>query len=223
MKKILNCLCKLKHEHEKMFRVMKLMTLFLLIGVVQITASVTAQSGKLDVQVANVQLSDLLWELQEESGIVFVYQTDDLEGIGNISINKKSVTIEQLLNELLANTNLDYTVDKEVVVISKKPPQAEVKPFIVIQQPQERTISGRVMDSNGAVIPGVSVLEEGTTNGVITDMDGEFSIQVPAYAKMLAFSFIGMKNKQVEIGQSTILTIILEEDILGLDEVVVTA
>jgi TonB-linked SusC/RagA family outer membrane protein len=90
---------------------------------------------------------------------------------------------------------------------------------------QQRSISGTVTSSvkgEGALI-GVSVSVKGTALGIMTDINGKYSLPVPADAKTLVFSYIGMKKQEVEIGNRQVIDVVLKSDVLGLDEVVVTA
>ena len=83
-------------------------------------------------------------------------------------------------------------------------------------------LRGTVYDENGATLPGVSVFVEGTTLGVSTDADGRYTLTVPdAKGKTLVFSCIGLRTEHVEIGNSTVIDIVLEEDTNFLDETVV--
>lgn len=89
---------------------------------------------------------------------------------------------------------------------------------------QTKTLTGTVTsDEDNQAIPGVSVSVKGTTLGTITNLDGEFELVVPQDAKTLVFSFIGMKNIESEIGNQTNFIIKMESDVIGIDEVVVTA
>ena len=90
---------------------------------------------------------------------------------------------------------------------------------IIIEETQG-TISGRVVDAKGQPLPGVAIAVKGTTKGTTTDFDGHFQLDVPDDAKMLIFSFVGMKKKEVKIDGRTSLEVVLEEDTIGLDEVV---
>ncbi|MCT4590441.1 MAG: TonB-dependent receptor [Carboxylicivirga sp.] len=198
---------------------MKLLAMFLFIGAIQMSAIVTAQNDKLDVKVKNIQLSELLWQLQEKSGLVFVYQTDDLEGVGNITVNKRDVSIQELLNEILSTTDLDFTVNNDVVIINKKEPR--VVP--VIQNPQAHviTIKGVVRDELGEPLPGVTVVIKGSTQGVITGMDGDYNFPNVPKDAILQFSFIGMASQDVSVsGQSTI-DVVLKSVVSELKDVVV--
>jgi hypothetical protein len=88
---------------------------------------------------------------------------------------------------------------------------------------QAKTIKGTVLDVSGYGLPGVNVVVKGTTTGTMTDVEGGFSFDVETGAKTLVFSSIGYKTKEIEIGEKTNFKVTLEEDAVGLDEVVVTA
>ena len=94
--------------------------------------------------------------------------------------------------------------------------------FAVMATAQNKQISGKVTDANGDPIPGASVLIKGTTTGVATNLDGTYVINASA-ADVLEFSFFGMKNQFIEIGERKVINVTLQDDLLLLDEVVVTA
>ena len=86
---------------------------------------------------------------------------------------------------------------------------------------QERTVTGAVKDASGTGLPGVNVVVKGTSNGVITDLDGKFSIKVPGDEAVIAVSFIGYKTEEVTVGQQNTFAVTLNEDVKQVDEVVV--
>lgn len=88
---------------------------------------------------------------------------------------------------------------------------------------QKREIKGKVTDKDGAGIPGASVLIKGTTTGTITDSEGNFSLILPADAKALVFSFVGMKRTEVPIGNKSFINVMMKEESVGLGEVVAIA
>jgi TonB-linked SusC/RagA family outer membrane protein len=89
---------------------------------------------------------------------------------------------------------------------------------------QQKTITGTVTSSeDGMSLPGVSVSVKGTTVGTITNINGQYSFDVSADAKMLVFSFVGMKTTEVAIGATAVIDVVMEAEIIGVDEVVVTA
>ncbi|HEY9123669.1 MAG TPA: carboxypeptidase-like regulatory domain-containing protein, partial [Bacteroidales bacterium] len=86
---------------------------------------------------------------------------------------------------------------------------------------QERTVTGTVKDASGTGLPGVNVIVKGSSNGVITDLDGKFSIKVPGDNAVLQVSFIGYKTEEVSVGQQNSFAVTLNEDVKQMDEVVV--
>lgn len=95
---------------------------------------------------------------------------------------------------------------------------------ITVTNAQTRAISGKVTSSDdGSPIPGVSVSVKGTTLGTVTNIDGIYELQVPSSAASLVVSFVGMKTQNVALGASTTYNVVLEPDVVGIDEVVVTA
>lgn len=95
--------------------------------------------------------------------------------------------------------------------------------MLCVQAMAQRTISGKVTDANNLTLPGVNILVKGTNVGTVTDIDGQYSLKVPENAKTLLFSYIGYRTFEKELGSENTIEVTLEEDALGLDEVVVTA
>ena len=87
-------------------------------------------------------------------------------------------------------------------------------------QAQER-ISGVVKDVGGLPLPGVSVIQKGTTRGASTDFDGNYSLELTSGEKTLVFSYLGFKTVEIPVNGKTIIDVNLEEDVESLDEVVV--
>ncbi len=86
---------------------------------------------------------------------------------------------------------------------------------------QNRIISGKVTGKDEVSIPGVTVVVKGTTNGTITDMNGNYSLQTGPGARILVFSYIGMKTREVVISTSNVINVVMEEEAISMDEVVV--
>src|SRR5690554_7863029 len=85
----------------------------------------------------------------------------------------------------------------------------------------QKRVGGLVLEEQGYPIPGVTVLEKGTTNGVITDMDGKFSLEVAGESSVLVLSFVGMQTQEVAVGAQTNINVIMASTFSDLDEVVV--
>ena len=87
----------------------------------------------------------------------------------------------------------------------------------------QQIVKGTVADTKGGALPGVSIIVTGTTQGTTTDISGKYTIEVPQGSKSLTFTFIGMKRQEVSIGSRSSIDVVMEEEITGLEEVVVTA
>ena len=85
----------------------------------------------------------------------------------------------------------------------------------------QKVVTGRVTDEDQKPLAGVAVQVKGTTVGTLTDADGKFTISVPADAKTLSFSFLGMKASDIDIGDKTSLDVVMSVDVGLLDEVIV--
>lgn len=92
---------------------------------------------------------------------------------------------------------------------------------IFAQQPQLRNITGTVKESKGLPLPGVTVIVKSSTVGTVTDANGNFTLSVPSNAQTLVFSFVGMKSQEIAIAGSSVFNVVLEEESIGVDEVVV--
>ena len=89
-----------------------------------------------------------------------------------------------------------------------------------LPQAGQKKVNGKVADQTGAAIPGVSVVVKGTTVGTTSDMDGKYNLVLPANAKVLVFTFVGMKSQEVTIGNQTTFNVTMAEETIGLEEVV---
>lgn len=201
---------------KKVFWVMRLSFYLVLLSFLQLSANVSAQQA-VDLSFRNATLHEVLWELQKQSGCVFVYNTADVESIKLGEVTVKHKTVREVLDRCLKDTDLVYEIHKEVIVIRK------MEAGVVPQRFGE--IKGMVKDKGGIPLPGVSVRVKGTHTGVATDAAGRFVIGYPEEAKevVLVFSFVGMKTKEVKVpADKKEISVILEEEQAELDEVIVT-
>ena len=205
----------------KVLRIMKLTLMLLIVGVLQLSANVYSQNGRINVQVTEVELTEFLWELQQNSEVVFVFKTSDLEGYEKISLTKEDASITEILDEVLVHTDLEYKLDNDVIVITKKQEENTAPE----QQEQQKAIriSGKVVDAeNGELLPGVNVSVKGSYLGTITGPDGKFKMVLPTHAKTLVFSFIGYESQEVQIEGKKQVEVFLQHDVMELSDVVVT-
>jgi len=203
-----------RESQKKLGKIMKLIILFFFGFMMTVSANSYAQKTKLDINLANTTILGLFKYIEQNSEFVFLYRTEDFNTSKRVDIDIKEASINQIMDQALKGESVTYHVYERQIVIRKAGEPANV------QQPQKKEIAGTVKDNKGATVPGASVIVKGTTIGVITDMDGNFKLQVPAGSKILVFSFIGMKTKEVDITGKSSVTVLMEEETVGIEEVV---
>lgn len=199
---------------KKLYRIMRL-TLILILGIVCSTmANSYSQTAKFSVNLKNSTVLDVIKHVEDHSEFVFLYRNEDLNLKRTIDVDFQNASIQNLLDEVLKGSNVTYTVYDRQIVIRK-----QINPDVTVQK-KERRITGITTGSDGVAIPGVSVFVKGTSLGTITDADGKFNLTVPGSAKTLVFSFVGMKMIEKNIGSQAVFNVLMEEETVGLDEVV---
>lgn len=197
---------------QKLMLIMRLTILLILGCMLTVSANSYAQKTKLDINMTNTTVRDLFGYIEENTEFVFLYRNEDFNLSKKVEISLKDASIQQILDEALKGENVTYDVYERQIVIRKS------GEFLLSQQ--RKDLSGTVRDQNGMPIPGVSAVVKGTTIGIMTDMNGEFKLTVPGDAKTLVFSFVGMKTQEVAIGASSVLNVVMEEETVGIEEVV---
>jgi TonB-linked SusC/RagA family outer membrane protein len=203
-------------SQKKLCKITKLTTLLLVCFVMTVSANSYSQKTKLNVNLNNTTIKDLFGYIEQNSEFVFLYRSEDFNTTKKVSIEAKDATIKEILDQALKDEKVDYDVYERQVVIRKA---GEVT--VAEQQPQKKAITGTVRDSKGQPLPGATISIKGTTNGVTSDAEGKFKFNVPADAKILVFSFIGMKAQEVPIANTTVFNVVMKEESLLTDEVMV--
>ncbi len=175
-----------------------------------------ADEPLLNLSLKNVAIKDALWEIEKQSKMVFVYNADDLGKAGKISVEIKGKTVREALDICLKDSGFEYTIEQNTVVIKRKVVEKAANV-------QKITVKGKVVDKSETGLPGVTIVLKGTSVGVVTDMNGHYSITIPLVGNpVLVFSFIGMKKQEVAVNDRQEINVILEEDQTEMEEVVVT-
>jgi len=207
-----------KGSWTKKMRIMKLTFMMLLGSFVAMSATTYSQNTKLNVSTKSTSLIDVFRQIEDQSEFYFYFNKDEVKSKEAVSVELKDALVTDILDQVLANTGLEYRIiDRYVVVKEKGTIDAEN------MMPQERKISGKVIDQNGGSMPGVSVFVKGTTIGVITDNDGKFQLNIPTETKTLVFSFVGMVTQEVSCAGKSSINVTLVESTVAIDDVVVTA
>ncbi|MGV8096728.1 MAG: TonB-dependent receptor [Mangrovibacterium sp.] len=204
---------------KKIWRMMKLTGLLMLISFIAISAGTYSQNTHFSFKIENGTLHDLFLYMEKNSNLRFAYNKSDLDDTQRVSCKFENESVEQILNKVLDTDKLSISVKNEYVIITNKG-NVTGKPFNnTINQPV-RTISGKVTDSNGSPLPGVTVVIKGTTQGTITDVNGNYSFSnVPGDAT-LVFSFVGMETQEIPVSGKTAINVTMQEGTIGIEEVV---
>ena len=172
-----------------------------------------AQEQKVTVELKNATLKQVFKSIEGQTTYRFSYRNTLVDDKNDITISKRQVGVSVVLNEALKGRNLTYTiVSSKSIVISDKAEQASSS--------KTKRVSGTVKSASGESIIGANVKVTGTTIGCITDIDGNFTLEVPENAK-LTVSYIGFQAQEVAIGGKSSVNIVLKEDTEMLEEVVV--
>lgn len=205
---------------------MKLTTLLLFVSLLQIQANTYSQKTKISLHLNNVSVEEVLNEIESLTEFKFFVDTKQIDLNRIISVDAKSQKISVILKKMFKRTNVAFEIfDKQIIL--KPIPIDPIKALPVLKKtiliPQGSEISGTVKDASGMPLPGVTIiLLEDTSVGASTDFDGNYSIKA-SIGQNLQFSFVGMKTVIIEVGNSSTIDLVLEEDSSELNEVVVTA
>ena len=195
---------------------MRNLLLVILISASSVWASDSySQNTQLKLSATEGTIESIFNQISKQSRLEFFYNTNILNAKEKVSLSIKQGTLDEILKEILGE-RYSYTIkDRYILITKNKTESAEQNEVVVVK--------GVVRDMKGNVLPGVSVVLKGTTIGVSTDANGEFSLKIPAQENInLVFSFIGMKNKEITWNGQALLKVDMEEDVAEMEEVVVT-
>ncbi|MEI6276982.1 MAG: SusC/RagA family TonB-linked outer membrane protein [Prolixibacteraceae bacterium] len=195
---------------------MKLTLFFLLAALVHVSASVYSQQTKLSVSMKDAKVKEVLKQIEDQTDFSFLYKNDNIDLNRIVSVDQKEKSVENLLDLIFLGTTVTFeVVNRQIVLVDNAKEN-----FLPSSEQQQKKISGKISDSAGSPLPGVSVVVKGTTNGVITDVDGNFTIGNIGENSVLQFSFVGMKPQEISVAGKTVLKITLLDETVGIEEVV---
>lgn len=180
------------------------------------------KSANISIQKKIDELDQVLNEIEEQTGYRFFYEDHTIsEENFKIKLDIVDGSIFNILSEVANQTGLAFRQVNNTIAIRKEVNTEESEDDAVTVQPHMRTITGKVLDSEGIALPGVTVLVKGTGIGTVSDTNGEFTLSIPADAGIIQFSFVGMKMQEMLVEGRTTFTVVMEEETVGMDEVVV--
>jgi len=200
---------------KKIFLIMRITVFILFASLLQVSASVYSQQTKLNLKTEKVSVIEILKLIEEQSDFHFLYRSDYLSEVPDVSVDLKDSKLEDVLNKIILPYGFKYEIEDNTVIIKKVAPSLAPNPA-----DQKKGITGTVKDSKGQPLSGVSVVVKGTTTGTVTDNDGKFTLTVAVDAKTLAFSFVGMTSQEIAFGNKASINVSMHEESVGLEEIV---
>lgn len=168
----------------------------------------------ISLKISDVTVKEAMEQLKNASGYSFVFSSNDINTKQRVSVSAEDATIEEVVKQILkGQTGIDYEIQGKKIILKKKSSSST-------SQQKSGKVTGRVLDAKGEPIIGATIMEKGTSNGTITDFDGNFILEVSDGAP-IEISYIGYKSQYIDsvVGKDFLIT--LKEDAEILDEVVV--
>lgn len=206
---------------------MRLTVFLTIVCLFQIQANTYSQNKKISLDMPDATVEEVIQKIESLSDFKFLLNRRDVDLDREVSIKVEKQKIATVLSELFRGTKVGYEVLKKQIVLKKMSDKVESSAGSAgltnhsDNESAQFQVSGTVTDTDGTPLPGTNVLEKGTTNGVQTDFDGNFSIGVVDENVTLVFSYIGFASKEVQVNGQDTVNVQLEESAQGLDEVVV--
>lgn len=174
---------------------------------------VWAQEKAVTLDVRQVSLESALKQIEQQTGLTFFYDQAVVDAAPAVTLRVSNVSPQAALDEIARQTGLSFNRDNNTITVGKISENEKNKNL--------KTISGKVIDENGEPLIGVNVLLKGTSNGVITDVDGKYTLRDVPVDGVIVFSYIGYQSQELKADSKHLSRIVLGEDTQVLDELVV--
>ncbi len=198
--------------YRKLILTMRITFLLLTINLLTIHAVSFTQTSKVSIDLKRATVKDILSTIEEQTDYKFLYSDDFIEN-QYVSVSVDNSTVKDVLEMILQKSGNSFReIENNLIVVA---------PFEKNGNMQDVVVKGVIVDVGGNPLPGVNIIERGTTNGTVTNLDGEYSISISSPDASLSFSFVGYLTEEVVVGGQTQINITLVEDIQSLEEVVV--
>jgi TonB-dependent starch-binding outer membrane protein SusC len=203
-----------EYRLKKIVRMIKMTCLLMFLSLVSVAIPTSGQTGKINVKVENKTIFEIFRDIERSTDYGFFFKSDQMDQKKTYSIEFQNKSIEEVLIELLGNAYTWHIINNNIAIIKndKSNPANALQPQI--------SVSGKVTDSTGEPLPGVTVMVKRSTNGTITNNAGNYLLTSLPENATLVFSFVGMRTVEVLVGTQTLINISMQEESFGIDEVV---
>lgn len=181
-----------------------------MMGAAPLSAGTYAQKVQITVNVKSGTFYDVVSQIEKQTDFMFFYKSEDVDNNQKVNIQVKDRLVTDVLTDLLKDTDLTYRIADKHITIMKKSAAPQ----------QKRKVTGTVIDSEGIPVIGANVVVKGTTLGTVTDIEGNFNLEISDNA-VISVSYIGYVEQDITVGNRANVKVRLAEDSQKLDEVVV--
>ncbi|MBI9057212.1 MAG: SusC/RagA family TonB-linked outer membrane protein [Labilibaculum sp.] len=209
---------------RKILLTMKLSVFLFLLGIMSVQANEIFSQTSLNIQMKDASVEEVLEQIQTQCNYDFIYDYEYVSELDNVDVDFNSASLDVVLYEILKDSNLDYRLEDEVIILF---PREVAKPVSTesnkneIEQ-EKKSVTGQVTDKDGVRLPGVSVVVKGTSTGVATNIDGEYTLEIEGNKAVLIYSFVGMLPQEIVYSGQKNQNVTLLADSEQMNEVVVT-
>jgi len=187
----------------------KLTLILTLFCVLQLSATVYSQT-RLTVDSKNRTVKEVLYDIENQSTFRFFYNEKFMDLNRRVDFDIKNQSIDDVMNRLFGESGVTYKIMENNLIVITPGDRTQ----------QDKSVRGKVTDKGGQPLPGVSVVIKGTTQGTVTNTDGEYFLSNTPAGATLHFSFVGMKMQEIAVGSQTNINVVMEEETVGIEEVV---
>ena len=213
-----------KSDFKDLFNIMKICLFLLFAFAFQLMATNTnAQDAIIELRSNSVTVSQLISEIEKQTDYLVVYSNREVNTSRTVSLKNKSDKVSEYLNQTFSGTDIGYDFEKNYIVLSKKTQQTAntITNLAQALQQQGKTVRGTVTDSNGEPVIGATiVVKDNPTQGTVTDIDGNYILNNVLSNATLVFSFVGMSDQEINVGNRSTIDVLLTEDTIDLDEII---
>lgn len=197
-------------------RLMRLSCLIMLLYSNIMILPALAQSERVNIKASNETIQQLLKQIESQTNYLFVYNESEIDLSKKVNFSVENKPVSEILNKILVDNNITYAMKGNNIMLISKASTSSDKNDDIIE------VVGKVTDTDGVSIIGASVVEKGTTNGAVTDLDGNYSIKV-SKSNTLQFVSMGYKTLEQKVEGRKIINVQLLPDAESLQGTVVTA
>ncbi len=198
---------------KKLLLIMKLTTLLLFLSVMTFASRSYSQNIHFNLSVKDASIIQVFDEIERVTDFGFLFKTDQLDLNKRYTLDIKNTDVNRILNTVLDKDQYSFRIVERTIVITKNNPGK-------LWNEAPSSVRGKVTDANGQALPGVTVVIKGTNRGTVTDTDGNYSLTGISSDATLVFSFVGMRQQEIEIGGKSKVDVVMQEESIGLNEVV---